>query len=97
MKVRYTSTAFVEITEILSHVAGYDRAAAERLSLAILQSINLISRHPEIAPVVHPDGVRAKMVARYRYRIFYAIDENEIIVRNVRSTHRTPPWDSQEG
>lgn len=92
MRVRYTSTALAEAAEIASFISRDDPSAAKRLLAAIWESVSLISQFPEIAPVVHPDGVRAKMVARYRYRIFYTVRENEVIIRNVRSTSRRPPW-----
>lgn len=86
MKVRFTSVARREIAEILSYIAHDNPAAVQRVASEIESTVALLSRHPRIAMVVHESGIRAKLLGRFQYRIFYTIDEDILIVRNVRST-----------
>jgi hypothetical protein len=44
-------------------------------------------------PIVYAGNVRAKLVSGYQYRIFYAIEGDQLIIRNIRSTRRLRPWE----
>jgi toxin ParE1/3/4 len=94
MKVRYTATAFRELSEIVAYVAAENADAAADLLEAVGQTITLIAERPELAPVVFAGEVRAKLVGRYQYRVFYSAVGDTLIVRNIRSTRRLRPWES---
>jgi len=96
MKVRYTAAARREIAEILSYIAQDNPKAAKRVASEIETTVGLLSRHPRIAMVVHESGIRAKLVGRFQYRIFYTTDDDILTVRNVRSTRRLLPWDTSK-
>jgi toxin ParE1/3/4 len=93
MRVRYTATALAEIAEIISYIAKDNPKAAGDVARAIERTVALISNHPKAAPVVHEDNVRARRAGRYQYRVFYVVEEDELIIRNVRSTRRMRPWE----
>jgi len=93
MKVRYTATALAEIVEIISYIARDNQKAAQAVSRAIERTIVLIEHHPKAAPVVHEGNVHARRVGRYQYRVFYVVEKDELIIRNVRSTRRQRPWE----
>jgi plasmid stabilization system protein ParE len=94
MRIRYTATALAEIEEICSYIAKDNERAAADVAAAIERTVAAIAKRPESAPVVHEGRVRAKLVERYQYRVFYEILGSDIIVRNVRSTKRLRPWES---
>lgn len=96
MRVRYTATAIAEIAEIISYIAQDNQKAAVEISRAIERTVALISNHPIAAPVVHGDNVHARRVGRYQYRVFYVVEKDELVIRNVRSTRRLRPWEEQE-
>ena len=96
MKVRYTDTALAEIDEIISYIARDNPRAAADVAAAIEKTIASAARRPASAPVVYADDVRAKMVGRYQYRVFYAVRGDELLVRNVRSTRRRRPREEQQ-
>ena len=96
MKVRFTAVARSEIAEILTYIANDSPTAAQRVASEIEITVALLSRHPRIAMVVHESGVRAKLVGRFQYRIFYTIDDDILTIRNVRSTRRRLPWDTSK-
>jgi plasmid stabilization system protein ParE len=93
MRVRYTETALAEIDEIISYIEKDNPRAAADVGAAIEKAIISVAARPASAPVVHGTNVRAKLVGRYQYRVFYEVGGDELIVRNVRSTKRQRPWE----
>jgi plasmid stabilization system protein ParE len=93
VKVRYTTTAFRELSEIVSYIAGDNARAAANFLDDIERTISLIVQRPELAPVVYRGDVRAKLVGRHQYRVFYVVAGDELIVRNIRSTRQLRPWE----
>jgi hypothetical protein len=45
--------------------------------------------------VVYKENVRAKIVKPYAYCVYYVVDDNELIIRNVRSTRQQRPWEKK--
>jgi len=64
MRVRYTATAHSEIAEIITYIATENERAASEVSRAIERTVNLIANHPNAAPVVYRDNVRARRAGR---------------------------------
>lgn len=94
MSVRLTETALAEIDEICAYIAKDNPIAATAVGAAIERTIAAIAKRPTLAPIVHRGTVRAKLVERFQYRIFYEVEGQFVIVRNVRSTRRLRPWES---
>ena len=91
MTIRYTDIALDELDELLSHIARDNPGAAAQVAAAIERAIDAIERQPESAPIAYGHDVRAKLLVRYPYRVFYMIRDDELVVRNVRSTRRQFP------
>jgi plasmid stabilization system protein ParE len=94
MSVRLTETAAAEIDEICEYIAKDNPVAAAAVAAAIERTIAAIEKRPTLAPIVHDGKVRAKLVERFQYRIFYEVEGQVVIVRNVRSTRSLRPWES---
>lgn len=92
--VRLTETALAEIEDICAYIGKDNPTAAASVLAAIQRTIASIAKRPNLAPIVHDGRVRAKLVERFQYRIFYEIEEQVVVVRNVRSTRRLRPWES---
>jgi plasmid stabilization system protein ParE len=92
--VRLTATALAEIEEICAYISKDNPNAAASVSAAIQRTIVSIAKRPNLAPIVHNGRVRAKLVERFQYRVFYEVEDQVVIVRNVRSTRRLRPWES---
>jgi toxin ParE1/3/4 len=97
MRVRYTATALAEIDEICSYIERDNPTAAADVAAAIARTITRLAKRPRTAPIVHGEAVRAKLVERYQYRVFFEVVDDELIVRNVRDTRRLRPWESEGG
>jgi plasmid stabilization system protein ParE len=95
MKLRFTDTALAEADEILSYIARENETAAAQVAAAIDRTLAAILKRPQSAPTVFQGQLRAKLVERYQYRVFYEIRGDEVIVRNIRSTKRLRPWEDE--
>jgi plasmid stabilization system protein ParE len=93
MTVAYTMTALAEIGEILSFIAADNPKAAANVAGEIEDTVLRIKGNPQLAPVVYKKNVRAVVLGRFNYRVFYSISGDGIIIRNVRSSKRKRPWD----
>ena len=96
MTVRYTATALAEIEDICSYIAKDNETAAASVAVAIERAVAAIVKRPQSAPIVYEGRIRAKLVGRHQYRVFYEIAGPDIVIRNVRSTKRLRPWESSD-
>jgi plasmid stabilization system protein ParE len=96
MSVRLTETALADIDEICAYIAKDNPVAAAAVAAAIERTIAAIAKRPKLAPIVHEGRVRAKLVERFQYRVFYEVEGQVVIIRNVRSTRRLRPWESDK-
>jgi plasmid stabilization system protein ParE len=92
--VRLTATALAEIEEICAYISKDNPTAASSISAAIQRTIASIAKRPKLAPIVHDNRMRAKLVERFQYRVFYEIEDQVVIIRNIRSTRRLRPWEN---
>jgi plasmid stabilization system protein ParE len=88
MKVRYTDTALAEIDDILSHIAKDNPLAADEVSAILRATIDRLARFPRLAIETDVHGVHVVPVLPYRYVVFYAIQDDTVIVRNVQHSAR---------
>lgn len=58
-----------------------------------MAAVAWIHARPRVSPIVYRGDVRAKLVGRFQYRIYYVIRGDELIIRNVRSTRRQRHWE----
>jgi toxin ParE1/3/4 len=92
MKVRYTSTALAEIDEILSYIAKDNPLAAHEVSVILREAIDRLASFPHLAIETDVAGVRMAPVLPYRYLVFYALEGEAVLIRNVRHAARNRPW-----
>lgn len=90
MKVRYTETALIEVDEILSYIAKDNPLAADEVAAIFQATIRRLADYPRLAIQTDDPTVRVAPVLPYRYLIFYSINEDTIVVRNIRHSARGP-------
>jgi toxin ParE1/3/4 len=88
MRVRYTDAALREIDEILSYIAKDNPLAADEVAAVLRATVRRLSEYPRLAIETDEPGVRVAPVLPYRYLIFYSIDRDAIVVRNVYHASR---------
>ena len=93
MKVVYSPRAIRD----LEHIASYYRSVADpkiaaAISERIEQVINRIALRPQGAPRVieRRRDVRAMLVLRYPYKIFYRLRSDAVEILHIRHTSRRP-------
>jgi len=97
MKVSYSPRALRD----LEAIAAYYRAVAdEKITAALAERfeavIKRIADHPHSAPrVAERRTVRAALVLRYPYKIFYRVRNDEVEILHIRHTARRPWRGSQ--
>jgi toxin ParE1/3/4 len=91
MKVHYTDTALAEIDDILSYIAKDNPLAAEEVSAMMRVAIARLADYPRLAFETDVPGVRVVPVLPYRYLIFYSMQREQIVIRNVRHAARERP------
>ena len=92
MKVSYSPRALRD----LEAIAAYYRAVAdEKITAAIAERIEAVIKrvadYPQSAPqVAQRRNVRAVLVLRYAYKIFYRVRNDEVEILHIRHTARRP-------
>jgi plasmid stabilization system protein ParE len=90
MTIRYSARATRDLEEIREYLNKRSPQGAISVLTAIYAAIEFIRRFPEAAEATLGVGIRAKIVAQYRFRIFYRViavdDAIEII--HIRHTSR---------
>lgn len=88
MRVRYTKSALAEIGEILSYIAKDNPLAADEVAAVLGATVRRLSQYPRLAIETDDPEVRIMPMLPYRYLIFYTVDQDSIIIRNVRHSAR---------
>jgi toxin ParE1/3/4 len=91
MKVRYTAAALAEISEILAYIAQDSPAAAQRMVRRIRDTVERLRTFPESAARTDDPSIRVAAVPRSPYLIFSMVEEDTLVVRNVRHAARQRP------
>jgi plasmid stabilization system protein ParE len=91
MIVRYRVPALRDIDEIFEYLNERNPVGAQNVLSAIRESIDLIASQPHASQRGDGFNIRAKVVQRYRYKIFYRILDDQIVeIAHIRHTSRRP-------
>lgn len=91
MKVRYTETAAAEVAEIFEYIAARNRRAAAELVERLERLVENLESAPLMARVTDEQGTHVIPVGRYPYLVFYAVENDEVIILHVRHGARRYP------
>ena len=90
MKVRYTLRAFAERERIFDYLDARNTKAARAVVGLIKQRIEELAHQPYKGRRTNRPGIYTLWVTPYRYRVFYRIDDDEIVIIKIRHTSRRP-------
>lgn len=91
MRLRYTPQALSDIVSIAEYILECNPDAALRVRHAIQHGVDLVVRYPHLGALnAYRPGTRSRAVARYPYRIHYAVANETIIILHIRHTSRNP-------
>jgi hypothetical protein len=91
MKSRFHEAAAAELANAVRY---YDRKTAglgDRLVVEVKLATRSIEQYPEIAPVVE-DGLRAKVLVHFPYRLMYVVEPDELFIVAVAHQSQKPAY-----
>jgi plasmid stabilization system protein ParE len=94
MKCRFTETASAELAESVDYLIQHAPSVSGDFADSIDAAIAELLENPYSAQETELSGVRRKFVRRFRYALFYTIDEakDELLILSVRHAARRWPW-----
>lgn len=85
-----------DLSDIFQYLDERSPSGASNVMRAIYASIAFLAEHPQASEETNRPGVRAKIVSRYSFKIFYRIgDDNIVEIIHVRHAARKP-WTSED-
>jgi len=90
MKVRYSRRATRDLERIHDYLTRRSSQGAINVLTSIYAAVEFIRRHGHAAQATSIPGVRAMVVRRYRFKVFYRVVEtdNAIEIVHIRHTSR---------
>ena len=91
MKLRYTPRSTRDLVEIAEYLRAHNPSAALAVRDAILRSLQNLMIFPAIGRPQNVEGVRKLVTLRYRYLVYYMIDEEaeEIVILTIQHPARS--------
>ena len=90
MKLRFTARATGDLAEIGDYLRARNPAGAVAVRDSILRSLQNLALFPEIGRPQNVEGVRKLVTPKYRYLIYFTIDEgaDEIVILTIQHQAR---------
>jgi toxin ParE1/3/4 len=90
MKIRFTPRAARDLQDIADYIRAHSPGAAQRVRSAILASIQTIRSFPHAGRAQTIAGVRKLVTRKYRYLVYYSIDDalGDVVVLAIRHPAR---------
>jgi len=93
MKVRITRPALDDLERIYAYISKDNPVAASRIVTRLIDRAMELAHAPYQGREVDEPNARVVVVPRFRYFIFYTVEDNEIHITHFRHTSRRRPWD----
>ena len=87
MNVRYSRRATKDLQAIHDYLVQRSPNGAVNVMTALYATIEFVRRHPPASEATNLPGIRAKVVSRYRFKIFYRIADADDAVEIVHVRH----------
>jgi plasmid stabilization system protein ParE len=89
MNIHYTDTARTEEIDILTRIATDNPTAATMVALAMRMAVDRLRHFPHIGGWTDDNDVLVTISRPYNYLIFYCIEQDTVVIRNVRHPARS--------
>lgn len=94
MRVRFTDTANNEADQLFAHIAAHNPKAAGELAHKVEVIIARLRSFPHLGADTDISSVRVIVARPHPYLIFYSIQPDALVIRNIR--HPARRWPSSE-
>ena len=93
MNLRFTPRAVRDLAEIADYIRVENPKAAVRVRTAILESLQTLLLFPRIGRLQSVEGIRKLVTRRYRYLVYYSIDDvgEEVVILSIQHPARDRP------
>jgi toxin ParE1/3/4 len=90
VKLRFTPRATRDLAEIAEYLRTHNPAAALVVRDAILRALHNLTLFPAIGRPQNVEGVRKLVTPKYRYLVYYIIDDGaaEIVILTIQHPAR---------
>ena len=90
MKLRFTPQAIRDLDEISAYLRPRNPFAAQRVRDSILDSLKILNQFPYAGRKQTVGSVRKLMTRKYRYLVYYSVDEShqEVVVLAIQHPAR---------
>jgi addiction module RelE/StbE family toxin len=91
VKLRFTPRATRDLAQIAEYLRTRNPSAALAVRDAIVQSLQSLTLFPAIGRPQNVEGVRKLVTSKYRYLVYYMIDERaeEIVILTIHHPARS--------
>ena len=91
LALRITPRAGDDLTRLRDYIVDRNKLAADRVRSRIECSINILLAHPHTAQLTSKPGVYRSTVPRYGYKLFFAIEDETLVLLHVWHGARDEP------
>jgi len=93
MIVRYSPRATRDLEAIHEYLSKRSPRGAVNVLTAIYAAVEFVRRQPASAQSTNISGVRAKIVQRHRFKVFYRVVESDNAIEIIHVRHMSrQPW-----
>ena len=94
MNLRWDSRALQDLRQILSYIAAQSStSAADRVRRHPQKRVERLRTNPHIGVVSSDREIRILAPTRYPHRVYYTVQDNEVVILHIRHTARQAPQD----
>jgi len=94
MNLRWGVRALQDLRDIRGYIAVHGSpAAAERVRQHLRTRVHRLLTNPFIGAATTNPQIRILPPARYPYRIYYTVQEDDVVILHIRHTARLAPHD----
>jgi plasmid stabilization system protein ParE len=90
MRVRYTTRAQRDLSEIYAYLDQRSPVAAQSVKNSIERRIAWLAEFPLMAPATDESGIYELTIIRYPYKIYYEVVGDEVWILHLRDARRRP-------
>lgn len=91
MRVRYTETAVSELAKIFEYIAADNPLVARTFVARLERLTENLCQFPRMTRLADEEGTHVVPVGRYPYLVFYAVENEEVVILHVRHGARRYP------
>jgi plasmid stabilization system protein ParE len=95
--VAYSPKAIEELLEIERYLESKDFGATKRFRDEFDAELEPLLLFPESAPIIYKPNIRKRLMKRFRYKIFFAIENEYLVVLHVIHAHQLEDFDGLFG